>query len=254
MVNLNQVAKIQDGIKVKFGSLNQNLSLNLKNKGTEPVNVQIRTHETQIKDWELAEKAQELYLWYDLFNKEFFQSGLGVAVLSFDTVRINTLGHYVIGRNGIGIEHNINLNFLHLDRKKWQLLRTLLHEMLHQYQMSFELKDKIRQGNYHNRVFRNKAISLGIPCDFQGHNIEPPTDPFVAFLKQHGVEVDLTCEVSEHELLGIGRSTLDKFSCFCIPPINVRVADHRFSAKCNHCGKDFMPAPPRVSTKARGSR
>ncbi len=87
---------------MKLNSCNQNLSLNLKNE-TEPVNVQIRTHETQIKAWELAEKAQELYLWYDLFNKKFFQSGLGVAVLSFDKVRINTLGHYVIGRNGIAL-------------------------------------------------------------------------------------------------------------------------------------------------------
>lgn len=226
--------------EVKLNSLNQNSSLNLKNKEIEAVNVQIRTHETQIKDWELLEKAQELYLWYDLFNKEFFESGLGIAVLSFDKVRINTLGHYVIGRNGIGIEHNINLNFLHLDREKWRLLRTLLHEMLHQYQM-IGLEDEVCRGNYHNKAFRNKAISLGIPCDFQGHNIEPPTDPFVAFLKQHGVEVDFTCEVNEHELLGMGRSTLDKFSCFCIPPINVRVADHRFSAKCNHCGQDFKP-------------
>lgn len=228
---------------MKLNSLNQNSSLNLKNKETEPVNVQIRTHETQIKDWELWEKAQELYSWYDLFNKEFFESGLGVAVLSFDTVRINTLGHYVIGRNGIGIEHNINLNFLHLDCEKWRLLRTLLHEMIHQYQIAFGLKDRTCQGNYHNKAFRAKAISLGIPCDFQGHSIEPPTDPFVAFLKQHGVEVDFTCKVSEHELLGIGRSTLDKFSCQCNPPINVRVADHRFSAKCNHCGQDFKPAP-----------
>lgn len=215
----------------------QNSVLNLKNP--EPVNVQIRTHETQIKDWELWGKAQELYSWYDLFNKEFFESKLGVAVLSFDKTRINRLGHYVIGRNGIGIEHNINLNFLYLDGEKWRLLRTLLHEMLHQYQMSFELKDKIRQGNYHNKAFRNKAISLGIPCDSYGHSIEPPTDPFVAFLKQHGVEVDLTCKVSEHELLGKGRSTLAKFSCQCNPPINVRVADQRFSAKCNHCGQDF---------------
>jgi hypothetical protein len=47
--------------EVEDNSPNQNLSL----KETEPVNVQIRTHETQIKDWELAEKAQELYLWYD---------------------------------------------------------------------------------------------------------------------------------------------------------------------------------------------
>ena len=124
-----------DHVISRLGESNRGICLNVKNTETEPVNVLIRSHETQTEDWELGKTAQDLYVWYDRFNKRFFDSKLGVAVLSFEKSRITTLGHYVPGRNGIGVEHNINLNHRHLDRPKWCLLRTLLHEMLHQYQV-----------------------------------------------------------------------------------------------------------------------
>ena len=225
---------------MKYNSPNKNLRLNFKNNVPhDPVNILIRSHETQIKDWDLRKSAQELYSWFDRFNREFFDSRLGIAVLSFDVSRISTLGHYVPGRNGIGIEHNINLNSRHLNRPKWCLLRTLLHEMLHQYQESLNQEIKIHHGNYHNKAFQAKAESLGIPCDSGGGSIDPPTDPFVAFLKLHGVDV----KVQSLPIRRIGISKLKKFSCQCIPPINVRVADvSRFSAKCDHCGKNFEAA------------
>lgn len=228
---------------MKFDQANQNSRLNFKNNVTEPVNALIRSHETQTEDWGLGEMAQELYSWYDLFNKEYFSSELGAAVLSFDSSRITTLGHYVPGRNGIGIEHNINLNSRHLNRAKWRLLRTLLHEMLHQYQESSNQKIKLPHNSYHNKTFQNMAKSLGIPCDAYGHSVEPPTDPFVAFLKQHGVELENgVCESPVIEVKGSSR--LKKYSCQCTEPFIVRVADirRRFEAKCNHCGQDFKSA------------
>lgn len=246
-VVLGRLGRLDDGkdIAMNFDLSTQNSRLNFKNNVPEPVNVQIRSHETQIEDWDLGKTAQEIYSWYDLFNKEFFTSKLGVAVLSFDPGRVSTLGHYVPGRNGIGIEHNINLNSRHLDRPKWQLLRILLHEMLHQYQVFFKEDDcKRSHNNYHKKSFRTKAESLGIPCDSRGESINPPTDPFVAFIKQHGVNVELENITHESLDMGVkGNSKLKKFSCQCTPPINVRVADiRRFSAKCDHCGQNFDAA------------
>lgn len=228
---------------MNFDLPNQNLRLNFKNNATEPVNVLIRSHETQTEDWELGETARELYVWYDRFNKRFFDSKLGVAVLSFDKSRITTLGHYVLGRNSIGVTNNINLNSRHLNRPKWELLRTLLHEMLHQYQVSFQEDNKSSHNNYHKKAFRTTAKFFGIPCDFRGQSIDPPTDPFVAFLKQHGVELDNV--VCESPVVGVkGSSRLKKYSCQCTEPFIVRVADirRRFEAKCNHCGQDFKSA------------
>lgn len=229
---------------MKLNSYSQNNSrLNFKNNATEPVNVLIRSHEIQVENWELGKTAQELYTWYDRFNKEFFDSKLGVAVLSFENSRITTLGHYVPGRNGIGIEGNINLNSRHLDRAKWCLLRTLLHEMIHQYQIFTNEDDSHRSHkNYHRKSFRVRAETLGIPCDARGHSIEPPKGPFVDFLRQYGINIKSQKTIGNLPKM-VGSSKLKKFSCKCTPPINVRVADiTRFSAKCNHCGGDFISA------------
>ena len=210
----------------------QDLGLNLKNGHAELVNVQIREHEIKTAEWELREQAQELYRWHDLFNKRFFDSKLNHAVLSFDRTRRDVLGHYVIERNGIGVADNININFVHLRREKWQTLETLLHEMAHQYQKSIGILK--RGNNYHNKGFRNMMASFGFSCDNQGCHTGLPKDPFVSFLKEHGIEVTKVIYVK-----GQGRSKLKKFSCQCNPPINVRVASKRFSARCNHCGEDF---------------
>lgn len=234
---MSQTLKINRFI-ARLSSPNQGLGLNVENTGTEPVNVLIRSHETQTEDWEFGETAQELYVWYDRFNTRFFDPKLGDTVLSFEKSRITTLGHYVLGRNGIGITNNINLNSRHLNRPKWELLRTLLHEMLHQYQVSFSGDNKSSHNNYHKKAFRTTAKLFGIPCDSRGQSIDPPTDPFVGFIRQHGVDVEL------EKIAPIsGSSKLKKFFCQCNPPVNVRVADvSRFSAKCNHCSQNFKSA------------
>lgn len=173
------------------------------------------------------------------FNKEFFDSKLPIAVLSFEKRRVNNLGHYVTERNAIGVQDNINLNSVHLYREKWQILTTLLHEMTHQYQRrlgSFSDKEKVKSNNYHNKEFLEMTKSFGLIYNKKGQRIEPPTERFVSFLKKFGEEIT----EEKNYIKPIGKSKLKKYSCQCEPAINIRVAKEEFSATCNLCKEEFQ--------------
>ncbi|MCK5743483.1 MAG: hypothetical protein KAH30_01985, partial [Caldisericia bacterium] len=86
----------------------------------DSINLAIKANEINAEDWKLSDLAQELYDWVDIFNIELFKDQeVPVPVISFEKTRINTLGHYVIGRNAFGVRENININRIHLKRPRW---------------------------------------------------------------------------------------------------------------------------------------
>ena len=213
--------------------MNKKLSLNSKN-----INTAIKDHEISENDWYFNKYARDCYLWMGRFNKEFFNSKLTMAVLSFERSRITTLGHYVTERNAIGVNDNINLNSIHLCREKWQILSTLLHEMVHQYQRrlgSFSDKEKVKGNNYHNKEFLDMTESFGLIHNKKGQRIAPPTGRFVSFLKKYNVEITK----EKHYERKVGISKLKKYICQFIPAINIRVGKSEFSATCNKFRKEF---------------
>jgi len=202
------------------------------------INDVIKEHEMTEKDWYLQKDAKDYYVWMDRFNKKFFDSKLTTAVLSFEKSRVSTLGHYVTERNAIGIQDNINLNSVQLCREEWQILTTLLHEMVHQYQRrlgSFSDKENVKRGSYHNKEFLDMTKSFGLTYNKKGQRIAKPEGLFVEFLKEHNVEIT----EETNYVKPVGKSKLKKFSCQCEPPINIRVGRSEFSAKCNICNEDF---------------
>lgn len=208
-------------------------SLNCK-----PINDEIKKHEVTDREWEFQGYAEEYYKWMELFNQEFFEGKLPTAVLSFERTRVTTLGHYHTDKNGIGIEDNINLNSLHLCREKWQILSTLLHEMVHQWQRrlgSFSTKENPSKGNYHNREFLDMTEGFGLIHNKKGQRVAPPKGRFVEFLAKHDVEITEETHYERKKTT----SKLKKYSCACNPPVNIRVAREEFSARCNECGEDF---------------
>ncbi len=204
------------------------------------INSKIKEYESNVKNWDLNKDAKQYYIWFDRFNKQFFNDKLEQAVISFEPTRINNLGYYHTERNGIGIQDNINLNYKRLfDREKWQVLSTLLHEMVHQYQRRIggfsDEENRKKYSNYHNKEFLSMTKSFGLIHNKKGHRIEMPKEPFISFLKKHNIEI--TKETFANR--ATGKSKLKKFSCQCDPKINIRVANSNFSAKCNLCDHDF---------------
>jgi hypothetical protein len=204
---------------------------------TERVNEAVREHEIQA-DWEHRALAEILHVWIERFNSESFDGALPLGFLQLRQARYTTLGHYRPGRNDVGALHEIALNTLHLDRPLGEILGTLLHELVHLWQ---QLYGKPGKGNYHNRQFVEKCLSLGIPCT-GGHRSHTLgyQDPFVSLLRRYGVDIEYQESAAEAkpeapEQLR-GSSKLKKWTCGCTNVWAAKVVE----AQCCRCGQLFI--------------
>jgi hypothetical protein len=197
----------------------------------EPINQAARQHEVTVADWQYAEISKNLYRFFDLINERFFQSKVPTPVLSFKRKR-KEFGHYVNGRNEIGVQENINISAGHLGDPLAEVLSTLAHEMVHAWQRNY---GKSGKRNYHNEQCRQKMEEIGIPCNQWGSSLGM-TDPFVAFLREHGVEAEARL-VPPEQVPKAARtfSSLRHWKCKCMSVW----ATKEVHAKCKSCGKDF---------------
>lgn len=213
------------------------------------INVEVKNNELKANDWELWELAHELYWWVDFFNMAFFKDQpVPLPLLTFESSRVNTLGHYRIGRNDFGAKEQINLNRKYLHLPLWSQLSTLLHEMVHSWEYTYLDESKRTKNWYHTKSFRAKLADFGILSNEKGQHLGiDRSGDFYFFLKKHGVRFDLMPEGTEKAKDGSvkidpdkgkkkGKSKLKKWSCGCT---NVRVAVSIFDATCNRCGNKF---------------
>jgi hypothetical protein len=183
--------------------------------------------------WDLRELLAELQRWAGVFDTEF-KLGVPEVSLCVDWLHPHCFGHFRYGHNGFGLRGEIALNRRYLAaREFWQILGTLLHELLHAWQQAHGTPGK---GNYHNAEFRTKARSYGLVIDEHGCTEYEPGSAFFALLKKHGIRVPA---VPKPQLRLRGRSKLRKWTCGCT---NVRVASAHFRARCLNCGNEFALA------------
>lgn len=206
---------------------------------SEQINQTVRDHELAVK-WDYQLAAESLHRWFDIFNDAFFDGKLPVAFLGFARTRVTNLGHYQPGRNSVGALHEINLNTRYLDRPLGEVLGTLLHEMIHQWQ---ELFGKPGKGTYHNKQFTAKCAQLGIPCT-GGHcsYTQGYTNPFVALLRQHGLDIEERLMPLKSPIARMrpqGSSKLKKWRCACT---NVWAGRDGIDLQCGHCGQRLRRA------------
>ncbi|MEO6476741.1 SprT-like domain-containing protein [Luteolibacter sp.] len=101
---------------------------------------------------------------YDVFNERLFGGGLRGCVLTFED-RGQHFGYYrqggFIGRDGGERRDEICLNPRHFlaNTGDLELLQTLVHEQVHQWQTQFG-KPSLR--TYHNREWADKMLSVGL--------------------------------------------------------------------------------------------
>jgi len=91
--------------------------------------------------------------------------------------------------------------------------------------------------NYHNKACRKKMAEIGIPCNSWGRRLGM-TDPFVSFLKEHGVSAEMRLVQPEEEPRAASRSRLVRWYCRCMSIW----ATQNVQAKCLGCGEDFVRA------------
>ena len=96
-----------------------------------------------------------------------FKLEIPEVVLCLESLPKNRYAHFRGGHNGFGLRGEIafNTHYLQGQRELWEVLGTLLHELLHAWQQAH---GKPGKGNHHNEEFRRKAWELGLIIDRRG--------------------------------------------------------------------------------------
>ena len=205
---------------------------------TQDINDVLKENAVVVEDWSYRDLARLLYEWADRFNKEF-ELGLDTPALQIERIRAQAIGSYRPGRNGFGLHHEVTFNTKHLDRPVAEILETLLHELLHEWQ---QIYSKPGKGNYHNRQYQEKAQSFGLIVDSWGHSLGVAPGPFTDLLKRHGVDATVLPLPGEDSVRSRprGESKMKKWVCRCM---TVRAAKE-LEAQCLKCGGLFHRADP----------
>jgi hypothetical protein len=203
---------------------------------SRPIYDALALHQQTDDEWELRELLAWLQLWKDRFISRF-KLQLQEISLCVDWLHWRRLGHFRYGHNGFGLVGEIALNRRYLAcREPWQHLGTLLHELIHAWQ---DRHGRPGKGNYHNREFRARALRYGLVIDERGYTEYLPDSPFFELLREYEIAFP---RLSEPTAKSVSRTKLKKWSCSCIPPVNVRVAVQEFHARCLVCGQIFRKA------------
>ena len=201
----------------------------------EEINESLKIHATGIADWRYQELANVLHEWAGRFNVEF-KLDVDIPALRIDRARDLALGTYRGHRNGFGIRHEVTLNAKYLNRPIAEILETLLHELLHEWQ---ELHGKPSTSNYHNVEYRRKASEFGFVVHRRGHHEAVVPGSFTELLERCGVDPSWVLKLPPAPVRPVGTSKMKKWSCRCT---NVRCAVE-LRATCLSCGAPFERAP-----------
>ena len=184
----------------------------------------------QSEDWELRDLLKELQRWAEIMNFEF-KLEIPEISLRVDWLRTRVLGHFRYGHNGFGLKGEVAINRRHITEARfWDVLGTLLHELLHAWQQAH---GKPGKGNYHNKQFREKAREFGLIVDERGVTQYASESRFKELLRKYGINVP---ELPRPVLRQRGTSKLKLWWCGCT---KIRVAVARFRARCLLCGNEF---------------
>ena len=216
--------------------------------------------------WEHQELADQLYQWTDIFRDRLIdpvvvpgkEGKLPGPVIGFESFDYRVLAYYRLGKNAFGLDDEIILNEVHLQRPLYSILETVLHEQLHLWQQRRGQAPVTR--NYHNSEFVQKCEGLGLHPELgSGVHLAPADGAYEALMAEYGIARP---PMSDIWIVGPGekrnwwvspdkerkgRSTLSKWSCGCQ---NVRVGTKEFWAVCLKCGNPFMPVDDRAKQEA----
>ena len=113
----------------------------------------------------LQETTNELYRWFDFLNNKFFSNELSQPMITIQKTKPNILGYFTLDKvwENAGtkdVMYEINISASSLNREVNDIVGTLLHEQVHQWNKEHDIKDCSQ--NIHNKKFKNKAEEVGL--------------------------------------------------------------------------------------------
>ena len=221
---------------------------NALNTPDKPIVYSVLADHQRDEEWASREAMAFLQDWTARLIAEF-KLDIPCVALCVASLPANRYGHFRQKHNGFGLlgEIAINSRYLTGRRQAWQVLGTLLHEVLHAWQ---HVHGNPSERNHHNREFRAKAEELGLYIDEKGVTGYAGNSQFKELLRRNGVNVPFD-EVRRVESKPRGDSKQKKWTCGCT---NVRVAVADFKALCLKCGNDFYRDETLGRAKSRPAR
>lgn len=120
-------------------------------------------------DARYSDAIKRLETLFDQFNEHFYAGKLETPIIAVlpDTSH-GAYGWCTTQRVWVDdkvTRYEINLCAEWLGRPFENVVETLLHEMVHLYNLMASVQDTSRNGRYHNRKYRDAAISHGLDCE-----------------------------------------------------------------------------------------
>ncbi|MCI2046210.1 MAG: SprT-like domain-containing protein [Faecalibacterium sp.] len=124
-------------------------------------------------------------------NVRYFAGQLEEPIITIQSTP-RAYGHITVAkawRRGDTNRHELNIGAGTLDRPIENITATLLHEMVHLYNLQNGIQDCSRGGAYHNKHFRDAATARDLSISFDksiGWSITQPTPELCDFIIEQG--------------------------------------------------------------------
>ena len=130
-------------------------------------------------------------------NTDFFGGELEEPIITIQSTP-RAYGHVTVGKTWKRKEdwrHELNLGAETLDRPIENVVATMLHEMVHLYNIAHNVQDCSRGGSYHNQKFKAEAERRGLHIEHHeryGWTITEPTEETIDYIiRQEWQEVHM---------------------------------------------------------------
>lgn len=133
-------------------------------------------------------------------NQDYFGGEIDEPVITIQN-RSDSYGHVTILKTWSikGQEekrHELNISSAYMARPIEEVVATMLHEMVHLWNLKHEIQDCSRGATYHNKKFRDKALEIGLNCqhhDKYGWTITSASEQIIDYIIRKGwTELDMT--------------------------------------------------------------
>lgn len=124
---------------------------------------------------------------YRQLNIDKFGGELEEPVITIQSTP-RSYGHVTCGkvwRRKDSAAYELNIGAESLSRPIENVVSTLLHEMVHIYNLQHDIKDTSRGNSYHNKRFKVKAEEVGLHIDHDpriGWSITSPTEELIEYI------------------------------------------------------------------------
>lgn len=124
-------------------------------------------------------------------NADWFNGELEEPIITIQSTP-RCYGHVTVGKTWKRKDdwrHELNLGAETLSRPIENVTATMLHEMVHLYNIAHEVQDCSRGGSYHNKKFKDEAERRGLHIEHHeryGWTLTEPTEELIDYIIQQG--------------------------------------------------------------------